>query len=148
MSSVETVNSVLPEAVRDRLAPFGPVFARVSLGLILIPHGYAKLFQDDAIGASRNFTGFGWAYPLAWAYAIGALEFFGGLMLVVGLLTRLVALAFAIEMAVISLAVLYPVWTWGKHGMEYSVFMGLIAVSILMWGGGKYSLDRRLGWNF
>ena len=127
-----------------KLAPFGPTLARVSLGLILVPHGFAKLFQDDAVNASRNFVNFGWAYPLAWAYFIGALEFFGGLMLAAGLFTRLVALAFAIQMAVISFAVLYPNWSWGKRGMEYALFMGLIAISIALRGGGRWSLDALL----
>jgi putative oxidoreductase len=65
-------------------------------------------------------------------------------MLAVGLLTRLIALAVAIEMAVIAFAVLYPNWSWGRRGMEYALFMGLIAISILMRGGGRYSLDRVL----
>ena len=129
-------------------APLGYVLIRVALGLILVPHGYAKLFLDDAVPASRNFVHFGWAYPLAWAYFIGVIEFVGGLMLAVGLFTRIVAAAIAIEMAVISFAVLYPVWSWGKHGMEYALFMGVIAVGIFLGGGGRYSLDRVIGREF
>lgn len=146
MAVVDKDRLVFPAlaGVYEKLAPFGPTLARVSLGLILVPHGYAKLFQDDAVNASRNFVNFGWAYPLAWAYFIGVLEFFGGLMLAAGLLTRLVALATAIEMAVISFAVLYPSWSWGRRGMEYALFMGLIAISVLLRGGGRYSLDRLL----
>src|SRR5579862_7274058 len=92
----------------ETLAPFAYTLIRVALGLILVPHGFAKLFQGDAVAASRNFVNFGWAYPLAWAYFIGAVEFFGGLMLAVGLFTRVVAAAIAIEMAVISTRVNKP----------------------------------------
>jgi putative oxidoreductase len=113
-----------------------------------VPHGFAKLFQGDAVAASRNFVNFGWAYPLAWAYFIGALEFFGGLMLAVGLFTRVIAAAIVIEMAVISFAVLYPNWSWGKRGMEYALFMGIVAFAILLRGGGRYSLDRLIGREF
>ena len=122
MAVVDKDRLVFPAlaGVYEKLAPFGPTLARVSLGLILVPHGYAKLFQDDAVNASRNFVNFGWAYPLAWAYFI------------------------AIEMAVISFAVLYPSWSWGRRGMEYALFMGLIAISVLLRGGGRYSLDRLL----
>src|SRR3954462_1937235 len=60
----------------ERLGPLSYTLIRVALGLILIPHGFSKLFLTDAIPASRNFVNFGWAYPLAWAYFIGALEFF------------------------------------------------------------------------
>jgi len=141
---------LLPAAapLYETLAPFAYTLIRVALGLILVPHGFAKLFQGDAVAASRNFVNFGWAYPLAWAYFIGALEFFGGLMLAVGLFTRVVALAFVIEMAVISFGVLYPNWSWGKRGMEYALFMGVVALAIFLRGGGRYSLDRLIGREF
>lgn len=132
----------------ETFAPFAFALIRVAIGLFLVPHGFAKLFGGDAVGTSRNFVHFGWAYPLAWAYFIGALEFFGGLLLAAGLFTRIFAAAFAIEMAVISFAVLGPVWSWGKHGMEYTAFMGIIAVALFLHGGGRYSLDRLLGREF
>ncbi len=148
------------EADRKRLfvpaaAPFYEIFAplaypliRAALGLILIPHGYAKLFGNDAVAASRNFVGFGWAYPLAWAYFIGAVEFFGGILMTLGLFTRIVAAAFVIEMSVICFAVLYPNWSWGRRGMEYALFMGIVALAIFFRGGGRWSLDRLIGREF
>ena len=132
----------------ETLAPFGYPLMRIALGLILLPHGYGKLFLHDAVPTARHFAHWGWAYPLAWAYFIGALEFFGGLMLAFGLFTRVVAAAFVIEMAVISFALLYPKWDWGHHGMEYTLFMGLIALGIFLGGGGRYSLDRLIGREF
>jgi len=129
----------------EALAPYSYTLIRVALGLILIPHGFNKLFLDDAVPASRNFVAFGWAYPLAWAYFIGALEFFGGILLAVGLFTRAVALAFVIEMGVICFAVLWPNWSWGRRGMEYALFMGIVALAIFLRGGGRLSLDQRLG---
>jgi putative oxidoreductase len=135
-------------ALYDMLAPLSYTLIRFALGVFLIPHGYAKLFQDDAVAASRNFVNFGWSYPLAWAYFIGGLEFFGGIMLAIGLATRVVAAAFAIEMMVISFGVLWPVRSWGKHGMEYALLMGILALAILFRGGGRYSLDRYIGREF
>ena len=124
------------------LAPLSYTLIRVALGLILIPHGYAKLFLNDAVPASRNFVLFGWAYPLAWAYFIGVVEFFGGILLALGLFTRVVAAAFVIEMSVICFAVLWPNWSWGKRGMEYALFMGIVALAIFFRGGGRWSLDN------
>lgn len=132
---------------RKSLLPCGYTFIRVALGLILLPHGYAKLFLHDAVPTSRHFAEWGWAYPLAWAYFIGALEFFGGLLLALGLFTRVVAVAFVIEMAVISFALLYPVWDWGHHGMEYTFLMGMVALGLAIGGGGPHSLDRRFKLN-
>ena len=132
----------------ETLAPCAFTIVRVALGLILIPHGYAKLFGNDAVPTSRNFVHFGWTHPLAWAYFIGTVEFFGGILLAVGLFTRIAAAAFVIEMAVISFAVLYPNWSWGKHGMEYALFMGIVALAIFLRGGGRCSLDRLIGREF
>jgi len=88
------------------LAPLAPTLIRVAMGLIIIPHGFNKLFLDDAVSTSRNFVNFGWTYPLAWAYFIGVVEFFGGICLVLGVWTRAAALALAIQMVVIVFAVL------------------------------------------
>ena len=128
----------------ESLAPLSYTLIRVTLGLILIPHGFGKLFLGDAVSTSRNFVHFGWAYPLAWAYFIGALEFFGGILMTIGLFTRLIAAAFAIEMGVVAFAVLWPNWSWGRRGMEYVVFMGVVAIAIFFRGGGRWSLDNLL----
>ncbi len=132
----------------ETFAPLSQTLMRVSLGAILIPHGFGKVFGTDAIHAANNFVHFGWSHPLAWAYFIGALEFFGGIALVLGLFTRAIALAFAIEMAVISFAVLWPNWGWSHRGMEYALFMGLIAVAIFLGGSGPYALDNKMSKEF
>ena len=132
----------------ETFGPLSHTLVRVALGAILIPHGFGKVFGNDAIHAANNFVHFGWAFPLAWAYFIGALEFFGGILLVFGLFTRAIALAFAIEMAVICFAVLWPNWGWAHHGMEYAFFMGLIAVAVFLGGGGPYALDNKMAKEF
>lgn len=130
------------QATRQSRLPCGYTVIRIALGLILMPHGFAKLFLHDAVPTSRHFVDWGWPDPLAFAYFIGVLEFFGGLLLALGLFTRIVAAAFVIEMAVICFAVLYPTWDWGHHGMEYSFLMGMVALGLAIGGGGPYSLDR------
>lgn len=128
----------------EALSPYSWTLIRVALGLILIPHGFNKLFLNDAVSTSRNFVNFGWAYPLAWAYFIGCVEFFGGILMVLGLWTRAVALAFFIQMCVIAFAVLSPRWFWGQRGMEYVVLMGVVSLAILWRGAGKLALDNVL----
>jgi putative oxidoreductase len=126
----------------EKLAPLAPTLIRVAMGFIIIPHGYGKLFLNDAVPASRNFVKFGWDHPVAWAYFIGGFEFFGGILLIAGLWTRAVALGMVIEMAVISFAVLWPNWGWSHRGMEFALFMGLVSLSILWRGSGPYALDN------
>jgi putative oxidoreductase len=130
--------------IYETLGPYSYTLVRIALGLILLPHGFPKLFLDDAIPTSRNFVNFGWSHPLAWAYFIGCIEFIGGIMMVIGLYTRAVAVAFIIQMSVIAFAVLAPNWGWGKRGMEYVVFIGVIAIAVLLGGGGRYSVDSYL----
>jgi putative oxidoreductase len=124
------------------LAPLSPTLIRVAMGFIIFPHGYGKLFLTDAVPTARNFVKFGWDYPLAWAYFIGTFEFCAGILLVVGLWTRAVALGLVIEMSVICFAVLWPNWGWTHRGMEYALLMLLVSLSILWRGSGPYALDN------
>jgi len=125
--------------------PLSYALMRVCLGLILVPHGAGKLFGADIPHTAQNFVKLGWPVPVALAWLVGIIEFFGGLMLAAGLFTRIVAAAIAIEMAVISFVVLWPNWGWAHHGMEYAFMMGVFAFAMALRGGGPYSLDRMLG---
>ena len=123
---------------------WGWTILRIVLGIWLLPHGFPKLFGDDAIPTSRNFVAFGWAYPIAWAYFIGAVEFFGGIALILGIGTRLVAAMVAVQFFVITFFIMYPNWGWNKRGMEYVLIMCIIAVLFVLRGGGRHSLDNYL----
>ena len=79
----------------------------------------------------------------------GSLELFGGIMLAVGLFTRPVALAIAVEMMVISLDVYWPNGYFaGTRGYEHTLLWALIALAIAARGGGKQSADRLIGKEF
>jgi putative oxidoreductase len=121
---------------------------RIAAGALLIPHGAQKLFG----GLARTAEGFGKmglepAFPLA--LYIASLEFFGGILLTIGLFTRPVALLLAGFMAV---AVFKAHWAngffWTKGGYEYPLMWLLLAVALLLRGGGPLSLDRKLAKEF
>ena len=88
---------VLPAlgSVWRMLAPAAPVIVRVATGLLLVPHGAQKLFGwfggYGLTGTGEYFTSIGFEPGLFFAALVGTLEFFGGLLLAVGLLTRPVA---------------------------------------------------------
>jgi putative oxidoreductase len=146
-TEVDRPKLVLPfvEPIYEGLKPYSDLLVRVSLGAILMPHGFEKLFLDAAARTARNPLLSIFGDPLVGAYFIGCVEFFGGLMLVLGLFTRFAAAAIVIQMGVISFLVLWPNWFWGNRGMEFALFMGLIALAIFIRGGGPYSLDRKIG---
>ncbi len=136
----------------ERLSPLRYPLMRFVAGAILIPppHGYGKLFLGFAPMVANNILAkLGFPAPLAWAYWLGILEFFGGAMLALGLLTRPIALCLVIEFIVITFFWNFQfgfAFTAQGGGFEYPLVLLVLYVAILFRGGGRYSLDRRLGW--
>jgi len=120
----------------SRLSDAGPLFLRITVGFAGIYHGHGMLF-----GGMRDFTAavaaLGLPGILAWAAALS--EFVGGILLVLGLLTRWSALFFAITM---SVAVVKVHWHEGYPKLEYPLLLGVAAVSLVFTGGGWLSFDR------
>jgi putative oxidoreductase len=96
---------------------------------------------------------------LAWAYLIGVVEFAGGVMLALGLLTRFVSVALVIEFTVIVFVVKFangflafapraiqpgfPGMVPG--GFEFELLLGLSCLAFLFGGAGRLSLDQVIG---
>ncbi len=136
--------------VYENISPYSWLVVRVTAGVLLIPHGYTKLFTAGAIdGLAGYLDSLGLAPGIFWAWVIALLEFFGGIMLAVGFLTRPVAAMVAGFMAV---AAFYVHWGngffWNNGGYEYPLMWGIIALVILFRGAGAYSVDAKLGREF
>ncbi|MDX2287644.1 MAG: DoxX family protein [Hyphomicrobiaceae bacterium] len=125
---------------------------RVATGLMLVPHGAQKLFGVfggyGLTGTAQFFEQSLGLYPgLLFAGLAGATEFFGGLFLALGLLTRLSAVAVVALMAYAAFAVhLGNGFFWTSGGFEYPLLWGLVALALVIRGGGVWSIDRRIGW--
>ncbi len=129
------------------------VLIRVSLGLILIPHGMQKLFGSFGGPGMNGFIGLlqKVGYPMAplWAWLIALLEFGGGILLVIGLFTRPVAfivLIFMLEAARFHMGVGGFFWT--ARGNEYPLILAAMSIYLLIRGGGPYSVDAKMGKEF
>jgi putative oxidoreductase len=122
---------------------------RAATGFFFLPHGMQKLFGfwgGDIARTAEGFAKQGLHPSLFWAYYIGCLEFFGGILLILGLLTRPVAALFAGFMFVAAFHVHMPIgWFWNARGMELPLYLLLICLAILIRGGGPLSLDSRVG---
>ena len=129
----------------DKVEPLSWLLVRLTVGLIIIPHGWPKLMAGIDATAQRALMSRGIepAYPLAIALIV--LETLGGLCVAIGLFTRFWAAAIAIEMAVIVYAHLGGGFGWTNRGYEYPLMWGLIMLAVALRGGGPYSVDRRLG---
>ena len=149
MSHVQTTPDL--SSVTEKLASLSYPLVRVTTGLLLMPHGAQKLFGwfgGYGIAGTGEFFSSQLGMNPGWLFALaaGLVEFFGGLALVLGLLTRPAALAIAVLMAVAAFGVHLPNgFFWTAGGYEYPLMWGLLAIAILLRGGDNLSLDRRLG---
>jgi putative oxidoreductase len=79
--------------------------------------------------------------PMVNAYLAGGAEFFGGVLLILGLFTRLAAVPLVITMMVAVLAVHRDAFGLKQNGMEYALTLGCVCAGIALLGPGCYSLD-------
>lgn len=133
-------------------AGWGPVLVRLALGVVFIAHGGQKLFGlfggPGWAGTAESFGKMGIPVPLTALAAVA--EFFGGLGVLVGLLTRVAAFGIACVMLVATLKVHLPHGFFLQNqGVEYTFALLCAAVSLVVSGGGSISLDgliaRRMG---
>jgi putative oxidoreductase len=145
-----------PDGQRLLIPALAPLYAhttdlsyliiRVTAGLMLLPHGIPKVFnQGVAAFAAAGLARRGIEPALPLAYVVAFLETIGGLCIALGLFTRFFAAAVAIEMAVITYVNLPMGFGWANRGYEYPLFWGLVMFAIALRGGGPYSLDRKIG---
>ena len=136
------------------LARWSYPLIRAATGLILMPHGAQKLFGWFGGHGLEGTGGFfaqnlGLEPGVAWAALVGGTEFFGGLFVAIGFLTRPAALGVTIVMAVAVFAVHLPNGFFAvQGGYEYPLLWGLVALAIAFKGGGEMSLDRAIGREF
>src|SRR5258708_17493179 len=77
---------------------------RFCVGATIVPHGYTKLFQGAVGSAAGTIAKLGLEPAVGWAYFVGVVEFVGGILLAIGLLTRLGAATLGIRVAGIVVA--------------------------------------------
>ena len=138
----------------ERMSGLAEPLIRATAGILLMPHGAQKLFGwfggyglDGTAGYLASNLGL--EPGIVWATLVAVTEFFGGLFLALGLLTRPVAAAITVVMAVAVFAVHLPNgFFWGNGGFEYPLLWGLIALAFVLRGGGPVSIDARIGREF
>ena len=133
-------------------SPLAEPLVRVTAGLLLVPHGAQKLFGlfgGYGLEATGQFFASKLGLPASFALLAGLIECVGGLMLALGLATRAVA---ALVFGVMAVAVVFVHLPnglfWTNGGYEYPLFWAVIALSYAIRGGGAYSLDRLIGYEF
>jgi len=129
----------------DRLQPLSLFVMRLALGVIMVAHGYHKVFgglhHHAQVVASLGLP--------AWlGYVSSFTEFLGGLLILAGLFTRPAAFAVCINLAV---AIWKVHWHNGlqtaspdRPGYEFPLAAAALAFALVFFGGGPIALDHVL----
>jgi putative oxidoreductase len=150
----QTVKPIIPalNALARFFEPAAEPLLRVTAGLLLMPHGAQKLFGlfgGYGLEATGQFFASKLGLPPSFALLAGLIEFFGGLFLAIGLATRAVAVLIVGVMGVAVVLVHFPQgFFWTSGGYEYPLLWGVVALAYAIRGGGRYSVDALLGYEF
>ncbi|MFT4671036.1 MAG: putative oxidoreductase [Pseudohongiellaceae bacterium] len=122
---------------------------RLGAGAIFAAHGAQKLFGwfggYGLEGTAGWMESIGLEPGLLMAAMAGSAEFFGGLLLIIGLLVRPAALMLAITMAVAIITVhLSNGFFLANNGYEFGLALLAVSVSLVVRGAGNLSADRWL----
>lgn len=126
----------------NRWQPFALLVMRLVLGGIMIAHGYQKVF--GGFHTHQQMVG-SLGMPMWMAYLSTGTEFFGGIAIVLGVLTRFFSLAFVIEMAVAIAKVHFKNGLKGPGGYEFPLALATLAFALIFFGGGPFAFDFARG---
>jgi putative oxidoreductase len=124
-----------------RQQSLGLAALRLAVATIFIKHGAQKLFVFGFAGVTGAFTQMDVPFPGVMGPFIGLLEFFGGIALVIGLLTRLIALGFVFDMLA---AILLVQLKRGFSGYELEFLLLGSSLALFVMGAGGFSVDALL----
>ena len=116
---------------------------RLAIGTLFIMHGYPKLT------AAQRTQGGAWMKSMGMPAAMipfgGVVEFFGGLALILGILTPIVAALSALWMLSTTWLVITKAKKKYVGGYEIDITLFLAALALALLGSGIYSIDHLLG---
>ncbi|MDT0593724.1 DoxX family protein [Glaciecola petra] len=130
-------------------AGIGSLVLRIPVGIILAAHGAQKLFGwfggYGLEGTGQWMASIGLAPGFLMAFLAGSAEFFGGLALIFGMLTRPAAAisAFTMVVAIFSVHIGNGLFM-SNNGYEFALSLLAVSVALTIQGGGAWSIDNKL----
>lgn len=141
MSQVIVTDSAAPS---PRLS-LGLAVLRIVVGIVFAVHGYEKLFVQTIPGVTGFFTQIGAPLPGVTAPLVSVLELVGGVMLILGVLTPVVAALLAVDMVgAIFLVHLANGFSAMNGGYEFVLTLFAASLALALTGPGAYALDRAI----
>ena len=123
----------------DRLQPLALLVMRLALGAVMFAHGYHKVFgglhHHADLVASLGL-------PRWSAYLSSFTEFLGGLLVLLGLFTRIAALGICIDLSVAIAKVHIHNGLIGNGGYELPLALAALAFGLIFFGAGPIAFDH------
>ncbi|MCH8545085.1 MAG: DoxX family protein [Alcanivorax sp.] len=142
------MNSLISTTLRTNDS-WGPLVLRIVAGIIFAAHGAQKLFGwfggHGLEGTGQWMASIGLQPGYLMALGAGSAEFFGGIALIIGLLTRPAAVVLAFTMVVAIFAVHFENGLFmSNNGYEFALSLLAMSVALAITGAGNLSADRTL----
>jgi putative oxidoreductase len=115
---------------------------RLAVATSFIVHGWMKLFGMGLANVGAFFESLGIPMAGVAAWGVSLLEFGGGIMLAMGIITRPLAILFMFEMLVAITLAVFPRGFVG--GWELEFLLASASLCLALGGGGAYSVDAWL----
>jgi putative oxidoreductase len=116
---------------------------RIFVGILFFLHGWPKM--KNLKQTATWVAGAGWGWSRGFAYAFSLLEFFGGLALVLGFLTRVVGILMVLEMIATTIFARTKLKKKLSGGWEIDLLFLAGASALVFLGAGAWSLDALIG---
>lgn len=133
----------IPQILTQTYATFAFLPIRLCVGLLMIKAGAGKLFGVFGGSGLKGFAGYmetlGLEPPLLMASLAAGAEFFGGICLIIGFVTRFSALSITITMAVAA----FVAHAGDFDKMTLPLVLMFASLALVIGGAGKCSLDYR-----
>lgn len=129
-------------------ASWVPVPLRLALGVIFSAHGAGKVLGSFGGPGLAKFTSFPPPFPFMrpawlWMGAAAFSELVGGVLIFLGLLTRVGAFVIACTMLTALIGVHWPAF-FAPQGIEFPLALFAVCLALLVSGGGMASVDRAI----
>ena len=130
-------------AVAPQRMALGLTIVRILVGIVFIAHGAQKLFSFGLPGVIGAFGQMGIPLPGIVGPGVAILEFVGGILILVGLFTRIVATLLAIDMLGAIFFVHLKNGFFLPNGFEFAFTMLLVNLALVVGGPGAYAIESR-----
>ncbi|NUW69964.1 DoxX family protein [Vibrio coralliilyticus] len=143
----------LLKTLTESKAGYSALALRIPVGIIFMAHGAQKLFGwfggYGLEGTGQWMASIGLGPGVLMAFLAGSAEFFGGLFILLGLLTRPASIALAFTMLVAIFSVHFENGLFmSNNGYEFGLALMAASVSLALSGSGKAAVDQFIAKKF